>query len=251
MQQLLGTTTLFALLTDAVTDDETPGWWGRGCYIKRRWTYCKADFVLIILSLPCAHTGDSKWYTFCQRDLIEVVIFLCTEVRQQSLSLISNCRNMSHLVGGKLFWPYQIIFKHAVSFVVTKTLQPEISKGPVTKGGKNVIITEICNKIANAGEQVSLLQISLLLSSLWGCSGLNNFPKVGEATISLKLYYGRQQVSVLFTHTPFQKQNGSSPAPTALSDLQCWEFRFLPFDLFFFQLKTSWIYRLGAKELYY
>lgn len=65
----------------------------------------------------------------------EVVIFLCTELWQQSLSLISNCRNMSHLVGGKLFWPYQIIFKHAVSFVVTKTLTASNLQGSCYRGG--------------------------------------------------------------------------------------------------------------------
>lgn len=67
---------------------------------------------------------------------------------------------MSHLVGGKLFWPYQIIFKHAVSFVVTKTLKPQISKGAGTRGKKSfAIITGLCNKTVNV--QVSLLQVSL------------------------------------------------------------------------------------------
>jgi len=70
---------------------------------------------------------------------------------------------MSHLVGGKLFWPYQIIFKHAVSVVVTKTLQTQIRKGAVTEGEKKVfvIIAGLCNKTVNAGKPESLFQVSL------------------------------------------------------------------------------------------
>lgn len=148
-----------------------------------------------------------------------------------NLSLISNCWNMSHLVGGKLFWPYQIIFKHAVSFVVTKTLQPQISKGRVTKGKKKiVIITEICNKTANADATdftVTWLTVRLFRSErLPKMRKSNRFPQI-------ILWQTASQCS---PHTysiskAKRKLPGSNWSP--MYDLQCWEFTFSPFHPFF------------------
>lgn len=104
------------------------------------YTHWKGDLMLTVVSPLCARTGDSRWCTFCQRDFTEVLIFLCTELWQQSLSLISYCRNMSHLVGGKWFWPYQIICEHAVSFAVTKPPLPQIHKGAVMDWGGGGIL---------------------------------------------------------------------------------------------------------------
>lgn len=159
---------------------------------------------------------------------------------------------MSHLVGGKLFWPYQIIFKHAVSFVVTKTLQPQICKGAVTEGGVGVefvVIAVLCNKTANAGETgisapgftVTLLTVSLFRSGwLPKMSGSSYFPQI-------MLWQTASQHNL---HTyPISK--AKQKLPKLQLELQVWSAMSREVQIStawpFFLLKISWMHRLDAK----
>lgn len=195
--------------------------------------------MLIILSPPCAHSGDSRWCMFCQRDFTEVVIFLSTELWQQSLSLISNCRNMSHLVGGKLFWPYQIIFKHAVSFVVTKTLKPQISKGAGTREKKKKFCNNNrtlqqnseCTSISAPGFTVTWITV-ILFRSGW-------LPKMRRSSYfpEIMLWQSASQHNLHTYPISKAKQKLPSSCWSSRHDLKCWEvFRsWPPLPPFFFK----------------
>lgn len=165
---------------------------------------------------------------------------------------------MSHLVGGKLFWPYQIIFKHAVSFVVTKTLTASNLQGSCYRGGGTggegtgwefVVIAVLCNKTANAGETgisapgftVTLLTVRLFRSGwLPKMSGSSYFPQI-------MLWQTASQHNL---HTyPISK--AKQKLPQLQLELQVWSTMSREVQISrawpFFLLKISWMHRLDAK----